>query len=176
MISGHTPGFLPAGKRGARMQKETLGRCYVKHRLYMYRLAYARLHNRMDAEDAVQSAFLRAVRFCERLEKDDSFLPWLIRIVLNECNNIRRIRLRRPEELADEKLAIMPAPGVEERAVLRMDLSNAFASLEDRYRTPIVMLCLLGFTSEETAKHLHVTRSSVSGMVRRGREKLRAAM
>ncbi len=158
------------------MQKESLGVCYVKHRLYMYRLAYTRLRNKMDAEDAVQAAFLQALRFCDKLEKDDSFLPWLIRIVLNECNNIRRIRLRRPEELADEMLERMPIPGVEERAVLRMDLSNAFGSLEARYRTPIVMLYLFGLSSEDVAKHLKVTRSSVSGMVRRGKVKLRAAM
>ena len=158
------------------MQKDVLGGCYAKHRLYMYRLAYTRLHNRMDAEDAVQSAFLQALRFCENLEKDESFLPWLIRIVLNECNNIRRKRIRRPEELADEKLERMPAPGVEERAVLRMDLSSAFGALEARYRIPIVMLYLLGFSSEETAKKLNITRSSVSGMIRRGKEKLREAM
>ena len=158
------------------MQKDVLGGCYLKHRLYMYRLAYTRLHNKMDAEDAVQSAFLQALRFCENLEKDESFLPWLIRIVLNECNNIRRKKLRRPEELADEMLERMPTPGVEERAVLRMDLSNAFSALESRYRIPIVMLYLLGFSSEETAKKLNVTRSSVSGMIRRGKEKLREAM
>jgi RNA polymerase sigma factor (sigma-70 family) len=70
----------------------------------------------------------------------------------------------------------MPIPGVEERAVLRMDLSNAFGSLEEKYRTPIVMLFLHGFSSEETAKRLNVTRSSVSGMIRRGKEKLREAM
>ena len=158
------------------MQKDVLGGCYLKHRLYMYRLAYTRLHNKMDAEDAVQSAFLQALRFCENLEKDESFLPWLIRIVLNECNNIRRKKLRRPEELADEMLERMPAPGVEDRAVLRMDLSKAFSALESRYRIPIVMLYLLGFSSEETAKKLNVTRSSVSGMIRRGKEKLREAM
>lgn len=158
------------------MQKDILGGCYVKHQLYMYRLAYTRLHNRMDAEDAVQSAFLQAVKSCESLEKDDSFLPWLIRIVLNECYNISRKKMRRREELADELLARMPTPGVEDHAVLRMDLNNAFGSLEARYRTPIVMLFLLGFSSEETAKRLNVTRSSVSGMVRRGKEKLRAAM
>ena len=158
------------------MQKDILGGCFVKHRLYMYRLAYTRLHNKMDAEDAVQSAFLQAVRFCESLEKDEAFLPWLIRIVLNECNNIRRVRMRRPEELADEKLERTPIPGVEERAVLRLDLSKAFGNLEEKYRTPIVMLFLLGLSSEETARRLNVTRSSVSGMIRRGKEKLREAM
>ena len=159
------------------MQKDILGGCYIKHRLYMYRLAYTRLHNKMDAEDAVQSAFLQALRFCGSLKKDESFLPWLIRIVLNECNNIRRVRLRRPEEVADgEKLNRVPTQDLEERAVLRMDLSYAFGSLEEKYRTPVAMLFLHGFSSEEIARRLNVTRSSVSGMVRRGKEKLREAM
>jgi RNA polymerase sigma-70 factor (ECF subfamily) len=158
------------------MQKESLGGCYQKHSLYMYRLAYTRLHNKMDAEDAVQSAFVQALRYCDSLQKDESFLPWLIRIVLNECNNIRRVKLRRPEELADEKLERMPIPGVEERAVLRMDLSSAFGSLEEKYRKPIEMLFLHGYSSEETARRLKITRSSVSGMIRRGKEKLREAM
>ena len=158
------------------MQKDALGGCYVKHQSYMYRLAYTRLHNKMDAEDAVQSAFVQALRFCGSLEKDDSFLPWLIRIVLNECNNIRRKKLRRSEEFADEMLAGMPVQGVEERAILRMDLSNAFTALEKRYQIPLAMLYLLGFSSEETARRLNVTRSAVSGMIRRGKERIRAAM
>ncbi len=158
------------------MQKEALDGCYKKHQQYMYRLAYLRLNNKMDAEDAVQTAFLQALRYCESLEKDESFLPWLIRIVLNECNNIRRKRLRRREEFADEQLAQVPVAGVEDRAVMRLDLVSAFASLENRYRIPIAMLYLLGYSSEDIAKRMNMTRCAVSGMVRRGKEKLRAAI
>ena len=163
-------------KRGAIMQKEAIDGCYQKHQKYMYRLAYLKLNNKMDAEDAVQTAFLQALRYCESLEKDESFLPWLIRIVLNECNTIRRKRLRRKEEFCDEQLTQVPVAGVEERAVLRMDLGSAFASLENRYREPLAMLYLLGYSSEDIAKRMNMTRCAVSGMVRRGKERLRAAM
>lgn len=158
------------------MQKEALDGCYQKHQKYMYRLAYLRLNNKMDAEDAVQTAFLQALRYCESLEKEESFLPWLIRIVINECNNIRRKRLRRREDFVNEQLESVPVAGVEERAILRMDFNNAFASLENRYLEPLAMLYLLGYSSEDIARRMNITRCAVSGMVRRGKERLRAAM
>jgi RNA polymerase sigma-70 factor, ECF subfamily len=51
------------------------------------RTAYLILGNRLDAEDAVQEAFLRAWRFRDSLSKESSFKPWLYRVVVNTCNS-----------------------------------------------------------------------------------------
>jgi RNA polymerase sigma factor (sigma-70 family) len=51
------------------------------------RTAYLILGNRLDAEDAVQEAFLRAWKFRDALAQESSFKPWLYRVVVNSCNS-----------------------------------------------------------------------------------------
>ena len=157
------------------MHKEKLCRYFPEFQTYLYRLAYARLHNRMDAEDAVQEAYIRAWFYCEHLAKEDAFPQWLTRILVNECNNILRKKKRNPEVyVGDDVLQLFIT--TDEAHATQIELLIALGALEDRYRIPIQMIFFYGFTSEETAARLHMTRSAVSGMVRRGKEKLRAVM
>jgi RNA polymerase sigma-70 factor (ECF subfamily) len=157
------------------MCKEELCGYFPKYKTYLYRLAYARLHNWMDTEDAVQAAFIRAWMYCECLEKEASFPTWLMRILVNECNNILRKKKRTSEVYMEDELLRLPS-APDDMHIIKMDLFAALDTLEDRYRIPIQMIFFYGFTSEETAARLHMTRSAVSGMVRRGKERLRAAM
>jgi RNA polymerase sigma-70 factor (ECF subfamily) len=129
----------------------------------------------MDAEDAVQEAFIRAWLYCENLDKEDALSSWLTRILVNECNNILRHKNRTPEVcIGDDRICLYAAP--EEANICKMDFLSALQNLDNRYRIPIQMSLLYGLSSEETAARLHMTRSAVSGMIRRGKERLRAAM
>jgi RNA polymerase sigma-70 factor (ECF subfamily) len=129
----------------------------------------------MDAEDAVQEAFIRAWLYCESLDKEDAFSPWLTRILVNECNNILRHKKRAPEVfIGDDRICLYATS--EDAHIIKMDFLSALKNLDNRYRIPIQMSLLYGLSSEETAARLHMTRSAVSGMVRRGKERLRASM
>ncbi len=59
----------------------------------MYRLARATLHNDVDAQDALQEAYLRAYRSMATFRGDATLATWLSRLVLNECfARLRRSR------------------------------------------------------------------------------------
>src|SRR5262249_33629275 len=47
------------------------------------------LGDRMDAEDVVQEAFLRAYRSLGRYQEREQFRPWLFRILVNRCRSAR---------------------------------------------------------------------------------------
>ncbi|HEX8849808.1 MAG TPA: RNA polymerase sigma factor [Gemmatimonadaceae bacterium] len=89
-----------------------------------YRDTFARFATRMvgsepDAEDVVQSAFVRAYRALERCRRPEHFAAWLYQIVLNECRSYtaRRARRERWYEGDEETLASIPveiAPMAEE--------------------------------------------------------------
>jgi len=64
-----------------------------------YRTAFLILHNRHDAEEAVQDAFLRAWRFRAAVPPGDSIKPWLYRVVVNACYS----KLRSDAKLWDPK-------------------------------------------------------------------------
>lgn len=142
------------------MRKEDLTRWFLKYEPYLYRIASAQHSNRMDVEDAVQATFLRAWVYCERLEKADTVIVWLSRILNNECNNIFRKRKHSHEMYIGDNLDLLPT-GIQEDRMLDKTIQ---------------MLLLSGLSTKEVATKLNKSCSAISGMVRRGKEKLRAAM
>jgi RNA polymerase sigma-70 factor (ECF subfamily) len=74
------------------------------------RFAVRMLGSRADADDALQSAFMRAFRALSTCRDRDRFGAWLYHIVINEC---RTYATRR----RDRELRFTPAPSAIERAV-----------------------------------------------------------
>lgn len=74
------------------------------------RFAVRMLGSRADADDALQSAFMRAFRGLSSCRDRDRFGAWLYHIVINECRTYATRRRQR-------ELRFTPAPSVIERAV-----------------------------------------------------------
>jgi RNA polymerase sigma-70 factor (ECF subfamily) len=53
----------------------------------LYRLAFAYLKNRHDAEDAVQEVFLAYLDKAPRFLSEAHEKAWLIRVTVNRCKN-----------------------------------------------------------------------------------------
>src|SRR5689334_1577504 len=56
----------------------------------LYRTAIVILKNESDAEDAVQSAYLKAYLHLQSFRGESSFLTWITRILINECKMMLR--------------------------------------------------------------------------------------
>src|SRR5215203_3801910 len=48
-----------------------------------------------DAQDAAQEVFLRAFKYIHRLDLQKPIEPWLVRMTVNVCRDLRRTRQRR---------------------------------------------------------------------------------
>lgn len=59
----------------------------------LYRMAMSIVRSSFDAEDAAQEALQKAWIIRERC-RNDTFPAYLMRIVINECRNIQRHRMR----------------------------------------------------------------------------------
>ena len=55
----------------------------------MYRIAKAMLRDETNIEDAIQTTILKAYENI-KIKEGRVFQTWLIRILMNECNNIIR--------------------------------------------------------------------------------------
>src|SRR6059058_2237065 len=73
----------------------------------LFRAAFAILGNRAEAEDAVQSAYLRAFAAIGSFEGRSSLSTWLTRIVVNEALGRRRAELRRRGHMEREGVAML---------------------------------------------------------------------
>jgi len=76
-----------------------------------YRNAYTRfairmVGNRDDAEDVLQSAFIRAYRALDRCREPERFGAWLYQIVANECRSFVIRRSRRDRRIIRDEIQL----------------------------------------------------------------------
>jgi len=60
-----------------------------------FRTAFLLTHSSADAEEAAQTAFVKAWAALPRFRRGAAFKPWLLRIVDNEAHIWRRSAVRR---------------------------------------------------------------------------------
>ena len=139
-----------------------------------------------DAEDAVQDCLLKAFRGFDGLGSPEAARAWLTAILVNCCRDRGRERARRPEhveldeveefslyrKIADEDpfpysdslhLDFLEQFGAE-------DVREILASLPPRYRIPLVLAYMEGFTAREVATMVDAPLGTVLARLHRGRK------
>lgn len=129
----------------------------------LYRVSSSLLPRAQDQHDAVQSALLRAWQSLPRLRREESFRPWLLRIVVNECRQIVRNSRRLVYVETVEQGAAPEDSGLRE----------AIRSLPETLRLPLVLHYLEGFSVREVAEISGAPPGTVKTRLRKARGLLR---
>lgn len=137
----------------------------------LYRFACWLSRDQALAHDLLQETFMRAWRAMDDLRDPVAAKAWLFTIVRREhARTFERKRLD-TEDLAD--LAIEDtAPAADEQSQIDQ-LRQAMSQLETKYREPLVLQVLGGFSCQEIADQLGITESAVMTQVFRARQKLK---
>lgn len=153
----------------------------------LFRAAFAILNNRAEAEDAVQSAYLRAFAAIGNFAGRSTLSTWLTRIAINEALGRRRSARRRRAHLEEASVAILDtyreklmqgslagaAPDkAHARAELRRIMEQAIAALPDPFRLVFVLREIEGLGVEEVAETLELNPATVKTRHLRARRKL----
>ena len=132
----------------------------------MYRVCYMQLSSAADRDDAVQDAILKAWQKRHTLRNEEFFKTWLIRIQINVCHDIQKSQKRcQPVENVPE-----PAPNYNTRTE---ELRYALAAIDEKYRMPVLLHYIDGFSIREVSQMLGITENAVKLRLLRGRRKLR---
>lgn len=131
----------------------------------LYHTARCMLPSEADCEDAVQAALFKAWRRVNTLKEEEYFGTWLTRILINECKAILRNRARRAETALNDAL---PAPRADEDAHIR----RALDGINIKYRLPLILHHLDGFTIAETARVLGVPKGAVKWRISKAKKLL----
>jgi RNA polymerase sigma factor (sigma-70 family) len=153
-----------------------------RHEGIALRTAYVIAGNRSDAEDAAQTAFVKAYFALKRFRRGAPFRPWLLRIVAHEASNTRRSSRRRaalalraaeqgqPGDAAPSpELTLLGAEGAE-------TMLAALNELPTSERQVVGCRYLLGLSEEETAQLLGVAVATVRSRRVRALKRLRARL
>ena len=139
-----------------------------------FRVALGVLHNREDAEDVAQEAFVRAYRSFHRLRDRERFRGWLARIAWRLALDRQRGAERRERR---ELAASDPAPvrTVEDLAVSRQfqeRLERAMDELPEKLRMVLVLAGVEGYDTSETARLLALPEGTVKSRLHAARKQL----
>lgn len=140
----------------------------------LYRYAFWLCGQEALAQDLVQETFLRAWRGLDSLRENVAAKAWLTTILRREHARLYERKPMPTTDIAELELGDA-APGPEhlgEDAVLRA----AIAKLEPKYREPLVLQVLGGFSCAEIARELRISEAAVMTQVFRARQKLRALL
>ncbi|MCI8609768.1 MAG: sigma-70 family RNA polymerase sigma factor [Firmicutes bacterium] len=142
----------------------------------LYRIAYGILQNRADAEDAVQDVFVKIMGKRDAMPKcTEQIWPWLARVMVNQCKDMLRKQKIRAYTPIEEALEIIE--GKEEAAMAQKgDVLTILLALPEKYKLPMVLHYLEGFSVDEVGRILGVGRSAVKMRLSRGRQMVKKQM
>lgn len=133
----------------------------------VYRIALVSLRSPQDAEDIVQTVFLKLLSGRTRPAPGHE-RAWLTAVTVNACRDQLRYSRRRKTEPLDDTIAFSDP---EESALLQ-----AVTTLPKKYRLVVHLHYYEGYTCDEIGHMLDITPSAVSMRLHRARKLLRNAL
>lgn len=134
----------------------------------VYRVALNGCRNPHDAEDVVQTVFMKLWQTDTSFDDDCHAKRWLIRVAVNECNSLWRSPWRKNttpiEELTHEPSFSNPE---------KSELYYAVKELPQKYRTVVYLYYFEDYSVKETAEILGISETTVQTRLLRARQQLK---
>ena len=145
------------------MDKWEVGKLYDTYAQDVYRLSLSYLRNTQDAEDVCHGVFLTLV------EKDIALFPgkekaWLLKAAANACKNHLKSFWKLNREELDDRMVFTDDGD--------RDLWAIVGTLPPKYRAVIHLYYYEGYTQDEIARILGITRTAVQTRMQRARNLL----
>jgi RNA polymerase sigma-70 factor (ECF subfamily) len=187
----HTPrDRMSSPSDTAPLRSQEFEQLVLEHMDMMYAVALKLTRNAADAEDLVQNAVVKALRFHDKFKEGTYIKAWLLTILRNTFINDYRRKVRSPAmtelsgmEAAAEKSADPDIPiGVEYG-----DRTNLMELLDDEvraaleavpldFRIPVIMADMEDKSYKEIADAMNCPLGTVMSRLYRGRKLLRDAL
>jgi RNA polymerase sigma-70 factor (ECF subfamily) len=150
---------------------------FCQHHELVYRTAYSILGNAADAEDVVQTVFLRLVRRQVPPEVRTNIKGYFYRAAVNQSLDILRSR-RRYEVVGDLDAIDVPVQSEEPRFTegLHLHLEAALTELSPEAVHILVLRYTHGYTDKQIAALLGVSRIAIAVRLLRSRARLKKLM
>ena len=142
----------------------------------MYKVAVGILKNDFDAADAIQQSILTCYEKLKELKKAQYFKTWLLRILINNCNQMLREQKKvvgiedyygaedAKGKKAEEKIAAPPGA-----ATINEDFLELLDQMEQQYRVVLILYYVEEMSIREISQILQMNENTVKTRLSRGR-------
>ena len=149
------------------MEQQEVIRLFEEYSEDVFRLALSYLQNRHDAEDICQSVFVKLINYKKPLEfgKEKS---WLLTCTANACKDHLKSFWRKNTVELDETIVFTSETDRE--------LWEVVNSLAPKYRIVVHLYYYEGYSQDEIAEILKLSRTAVQTRMSRAREQLKEVL
>ncbi len=134
----------------------------------LYRIAFSYMQNESDSLDVVQDTLLKALIKFETLEEYSYFDTWIIRILINTCND--NLRKKREYLSYDEEIEI---ESIDKDIDDTIDLLKTLDSLEDGERELLYLRYFEDLRVKDIAERMEIKEGTIKSRLSRVLSKLR---
>src|SRR5919198_637540 len=159
-LSENATGALP-GERP--MDFESL---FLEHQEPLFRALWLVTRNRHEAEEIMQEAFIRVWERWSQVRNPEAYL-------YRTAMNVFRSRLRRAAVALRKAVHVLPPDDQFAEVEARDSVVRALAPLPDRQRAAVVLMDVLGLSSEQAGDALGIRPVTVRVLAARGRARLK---
>ena len=169
-------------ERDLKKRKEDFDREAMPHMKLLYNYALRMSGDREDADDLVQDTYMRAFKFFHKFEKGTNCKAWLFRIMKNCYINRYRKNKKEPPKVDYEDVQnfydsirseLVDPNDLEQKVFANLlddDVMNALNSLQDDYKTVVILCDLEGLSYDEISEFLDCPIGTVRSRLHRGRK------
>lgn len=151
-------------------QKQKCAQAMRAHGNAVYRLAFARMRNKADAEDVFQTTFLRYFVSGKTFSDESHEKAWLLRVCINACIDLQRSAWKtkvgsipKGYDVADKSAASF------ERNAQESAIDEAMSALSPEQRTAVHLHYFEGYSTGEIAQMLGLGPATIRSHLRRAR-------
>ena len=161
------------------MKQQQFERLFAKYQRVVYCGAYSVTGNTPEAEDAMQSLFLKLIDqgFSEDAVQDPA--AYLFRAGANEARQMYRAEERRSRNHTDDEVGLLTDPATDRNPgaqAMRERLLEAMDRLDPEQADILLLRVERGYSDTEIADLLGKTRGAVAMALHRAKERLKDLM
>ncbi|GKU26521.1 RNA polymerase sigma factor [Clostridium folliculivorans] len=149
--------------------KDTFISVIEEYKIDLYRMGRTILDSDDDIGDAMQETVLKAYKSLKNLKNLHSFKTWLIKIMVNECNNILR---GKKKIVFLDKVFHKEESYTDDYNFDKQPVLKAIKKLESKFREPIFLYYYEDLSIKEISKCLDISEGTVKSRLSRARNKL----
>ncbi|RME84414.1 MAG: sigma-70 family RNA polymerase sigma factor [Planctomycetota bacterium] len=147
---------------------------HYKEKVFL--IAYHMLHNREEARDISQEAFLRVFRSLNRFDAKQNFYTWIYQIVVNLCIDHYRKYSKKKSYSLDSLLEVEeeshqenPFFGLEKDETAKK-VHHILGKMPPKYRIVLVLKDLEGLSSKEIGKIISASHATTRWRLHQARK------
>jgi RNA polymerase sigma-70 factor (ECF subfamily) len=158
-------------KKAQKGDEEAFIKVIDEYMTQMYKIARSRIKGEESIGDVIQETIIAAFTNIKKLREPSYFKTWLIKILINKCNDIIKDNkvLYVDDYSSLENINLIYSENPEER----LDFESILDKLNNDYRLVVVMYYVNRFTTKEISEILNEKEGTIKSRLSRAREQLK---